>query len=329
MEIFDCTLRDGGHAVGGFSAKDAATITAGLLDSGVKAVEFGKASGIGSNKGTVSDEEYLEAVSPLFPRGEVGMFCRPEFFKAEQQSLVAEYRPGFLRVGTSAGKVEPSQPTIAVLRSMGIKVRYSLIQAHLLTPEQLAENGKKVADYGAQVLTIMDSTGTMLPDQVREYVSRLVDAVEVPVGFHGHNNLGLSIANGIAAFEAGAQSLDGALLGLARSAGNAPTEMLIAVLEHMGKAVEGIDLFRLLDFIETELQEIVPGSYGVQPLDISYGLAGFHSKNYNVVKSTADREKVNLFQLVVESAKTGEATITESIAMKAAEQLKKVTATKS
>ena len=60
----------------------------------------------------------------------------------------------------------------------------------------------------------------------------LVQAVEVPVGFHGHNNLGLSVANALAAVEAGAASLDGAIGGLARSAGNAPTEMLCAVLQN-------------------------------------------------------------------------------------------------
>ena len=324
MEILDCTLRDGGHAVGGFSAEEAATITAGLLNSGIEVVEFGKASGIGSNKGTVSDEKYFQTVFPLFSRGEIGMFCRPECFKKEQQSMVAEYQPGFMRVGTSAGDVEPSMRTIEILRSMDIKVRFSLIQSHLLTPQQLAASARKVAAYGAQAITIMDSTGTMLPTQVGDYVEQLVEAVNVPIGFHGHKNLGLSIANGMAAADAGAQSLDGALLGLARSAGNAPTEMLLAVLTRLERPVRGVNLFALLDFIDVELRKIVPKGYGVPPLDITYGLAGFHSKNFQTVKTVADQEKLNLFQMVAESAKSGKATITEEIALQAAENIKTI-----
>jgi len=325
LEILDCTLRDGGHAIGGFAAEESATITAGLLNSGIKIIEFGKASGIGSNKGTVSDEEYFETVSPLFSRGEVGMFCRPECFNKEQKNMIARYQPGFIRVGTSAGAVESSEETIETLRSLNIKVRYSLIQAHLLTPQQLAASARKVEEYGAQSITIMDSAGTMLPNQVKDYVEQLVEAVNVPVGFHGHNNLGLSIANGIAAMDAGAQSLDVALLGLARSAGNAPTEMLLAVLVRMGLPIEGIDLFSLLDFIDVEMAKIFPNGYGVPPLDITYGFAGFHSKNYQVVKTVADQKELNLFQMVAESAKSGEATITDRIALQAAERIKNIT----
>ena len=99
------------------------------------------------------------------------MFCRPENFGEPEYQLVHKYRLGFLRMGTNAGNVEPSESAISRARKAGIKVRYSLIQAHCLSPTQLAENAKKVAGYGAQAITIMDSTGTMLPSQVGEYVS--------------------------------------------------------------------------------------------------------------------------------------------------------------
>ena len=99
MEILDCTLRDGNHAVpGGFKPEAAATIIGGLLNSGVKVIEFGRASGIGSKAGNFADEDYLAAAAPHLDRGEIGMFCRPEFYGARQQALAAEYKLGFLRV---------------------------------------------------------------------------------------------------------------------------------------------------------------------------------------------------------------------------------------
>lgn len=322
MEILDCTLRDGSHAVtGGFSAEAAAIIVDGLLHAGVKVVEFGKASGIGSPKGNVTDAAYLEAVASLIPKGEIGMFCRPEYFGVDQLELAKQHGIGFLRVGTDADSVDPSASTLDRIRSAGIKARYSLIQSDKLTPKELAENAAKVASYGAQVVTIMDSTGTMLPSQVKEYVSALVDSVDVPVGFHGHNNLGLSIANAIAAMEAGASSLDGALMGLARSAGNAPTEMIAAVLNKLGRPTS-IDLFKLLNFISETLPTIVKDAPGVQPLDLIFGYSSFHSKNLPVVKNVAVEEGVPLFKLIAEVSRECLATIDEKAVHLIARRLK-------
>lgn len=307
MEIFDCTLRDGSHAVrGGFSADGAAAVVRALLRAGIRAIEFGKASGIGSPKGDTSDEAYLQAVAPMFGEGEIGMFCRPDCFGDEQYALATGFGLGFLRVGTHCAKVEVAAPVIERIRTAGIKARYSLVQAHMLSPGDLAASASKVETYGAQVVTIMDSTGTMMPSQVHDYVSALVDRVDIPVGFHGHNNLGLSVANGIAALDAGASSLDGALAGLARSAGNAPTEVLVTVLERLGHRT-GIDVFALFDFIAEDFHRLAPEANGLAPIDIVFGMVGFHSRNLPVVETVAGEEGLSLVRLVAETARLNQA----------------------
>ena len=177
MEILDCTLRDGSHALKEpFSADTAVMIIEGLLYSGVKVIEFGKPSGIGSPKGSVPDETYLEAALPYAGRGELGMFCNPSFLGEKEFEIACRYRIGFLRVGTNAANVESAEPVIKKIRQAGIKVRFSLVQAHSVPPKKLAENARKVAGYGAQCVTIMDSTGTMIPSQAKEYVDALVKA---------------------------------------------------------------------------------------------------------------------------------------------------------
>ncbi len=323
MEILDCTLRDGGHALpGAFSAEATAVVVEELLHSGIRVIEFGHPSGIGSAKGTVSDEDYLEAIQPFSGEGELGMFCRPDCFGDEQRELLQKYRLGFLRVGTGAGHVEPAEKTIGEAREAGLKVRYSLVQAHSVTAVELAENAQKVAGYGAQSITIMDSTGTMIPAQVTEYVEALVSATAVPVGFHGHNNLGFSVANAMAAIDAGASSIDGALGGLARSAGNAPTEMLCAVLDKRGIDT-GIDLFRLLKFIDTKMAELAPDLQHVRPLDIVFGYAGFHSRNLGLAQRVAEDEGVELYRLIVEVMRHGRANPDEKLFRNAARNLRK------
>jgi 4-hydroxy 2-oxovalerate aldolase len=323
LEILDCTLRDGGHALkGSFTSDATVTIIEGLLQSGVKVIEFGRPSGIGSPKGTVSDEAYLEAVQPFIEKGELGMFCRPDFFGEDQFELACRYHLGFLRVGTNAANVEPSEKVIGKARGAGIKIRYSLVQAHSIPPAALAENARKVAGYGAQSITIMDSTGTLLPAQAGEYVDALVNAVDVPVGFHGHNNLGFSVANAMAAIDAGALSIDGALGGLARSAGNAPTEMLCAVLEKQGKST-GVDFYRLLKFIDEKMSVLVPDMKNIPPLDIIFGYAGFHSRNLDMAKTVALDKGVDLYRLIVEVMRYGQPNPDEALFKKAALELKK------
>ncbi len=151
LEILDCTLRDGNHAIsGGFKPEMAAHIIGGLLDAGVEVIEFGRASGIGSKAGNITDEKYLAAATPYLGRGEIGMFYRPELFGDCQYQLASESKLAFLRVGTHAGSVENSAKTLSSIRKMGIKARYSLIQAHMLSPSEIAESGRKVESYGAQ-----------------------------------------------------------------------------------------------------------------------------------------------------------------------------------
>ena len=236
--------------------------------------------------------------------------------------MACRYRIGFLRVGTNAATVEPAAPVIRKIRQAGIKARFSLVQAHSVPPKKLAENARKVAGYGAQFVTIMDSTGTMIPSQAKEYVDALVKAVDIPVGFHGHNNLGFSVANAIAAIDSGAFSIDGALGGLARSAGNAPTEMLCAVLEKLGRPT-GIDWYRLLDFIDEKFSTIVPDMKSVPPLDIIFGYAGFHSRNLTMAKEVAREENVNLYKLIVQVMRYGQSNPEEATFKKAAFELKK------
>jgi isopropylmalate/homocitrate/citramalate synthase len=168
----------------------------------------------------------------------------------------------------------------------------------------------------------MDSTGTMIPSQAKEYVDALGKAVDIPVGFHGHNNLGFSVANAIAAIDSGAFSIDGALGGLARSAGNAPTEMLCAVLEKLGRPT-GIDWYRLLDFMDEKFSTIVPDMKSVPPLDIIFGYAGFHSRNLPMAKEVAREENVNLYKLIVQVMRYGQSNPEEATFKKAAFELKK------
>jgi 4-hydroxy 2-oxovalerate aldolase len=130
--------------------------------------------------------------------------------------------------------------------------------------------------YGAQGIIIMDSAGAFLPHEVTDRITALVNSLTIPIGFHAHNNLGMAVANSVAAVEAGALIIDGTAKGFGAGAGNAPLEIIVAVLQKMGYAT-GIDLYKILeasDLAEEEFMSVKPKS---SSLSIVSGLSGVFS----------------------------------------------------
>jgi len=327
----DCTLRDGANVVGkGFSAEITDMILDGLTSCHVPIIEFGNAGGIGAYEvagftAAETDQTYLDIAQKYLDRGsELGMFLNAKRYREKNVALAKESGLAFLRVGADAGDADLSLQAIRDIKASGLKAFYSLMKAYLLTPDQLAEEGKKLEDAGLDQITIMDSAGTMLPDQVAEYTQKLATAVSIPVAFHCHNNLGLSAANAIAAYENGAAILDCGLLGMARSAGNLATEICVAIMQRRGE-MRDIDLYGMMDFIDQRLQPAMAAhNYHnpVTPLDLALGLSGCHSSFVKKFKTIAQEKQVNLFRLIVEVSAIDQKSPSEELIAKVADTLK-------
>ncbi|WP_369282839.1 4-hydroxy-2-oxovalerate aldolase [Oscillibacter sp. GMB15532] len=307
--LMDCTLRDGANVVGkGFSAELTDMMLDGLTACGVPIIELGNAGGIGAYEvarftDAETDQTYLEIAKKYLNRGsQLGMFLNAKRYREKSVALAKENGLSFLRVGADAGDADAALQSIQGIRNYGMKAFYSLMKAYLLTPGELAEEGKKLEAAGLDEITIMDSAGTMLPSQAAAYTRELVKAVSIPVAFHGHNNLGLSAANAIAAYENGATILDCGLMGMARSAGNLATEQCVAIMQRLGQMRE-IDLYGMMDFIDRRLQPAMEAHHyhnPVSPLDLTLGLSGCHSSFVKKFQAAAAEKQVNLYRLITE-----------------------------
>lgn len=331
VTLMDCTLRDGANVVGkGFSAEITDMVLDGLTACHVPIIEFGNAGGIGAYEvagftAAETDQTYLDIAKKYLDRGsELGMFLNAKRYREKNVALAKESGLSFLRVGADAGDADISLQAIRDIKAGGLKAFYSLMKAYLLTPDQLAEEGKKLEQAGLDQITIMDSAGTMLPDQVAEYTRKLAAAVSIPVAFHCHNNLGLSAANAIAAYENGAAILDCGLMGMARSAGNLATEICVAIMQRRGEMGD-IDLYGMLDFIDQRLQPAMAAHQyhnPVTPLDLTLGLSGCHSSFVKKFKTIAQEKQVNLFKLIVEVSAIDQKSPSEELIAKVADTLK-------
>lgn len=311
LTLLDCTLRDGANVVGtGFNAELTKMIIEGLIASNIKRIEFGNALGLGAygvtdTSSPLGDEEYMDLVQPYISQSDLGMFILAKNINETNVSLAAEKGLNFLRVGATAGDGKTAHEGIRLIKRYGLKCNYSIMKAYLLSPEELGEEAVMLESFGLDEITIMDSAGTMKPNQVREYVNVMTNKLQIPVGFHGHNNLGLSSANALEAVEAGATSIDVGLMGMARSAGNCSTEMIVALLQSENK-LRHVDLLSLLEFINDRLEpEMKKYSFhnAISPLDLVYGISGCHSGFGRLYRCVAEEQGVSLHKLIIETSK--------------------------
>ncbi|NCD70750.1 4-hydroxy-2-oxovalerate aldolase [Mucilaginibacter agri] len=281
--ISDPTLRDGNHAVAHqLSAKQIAIYAAAADKAGVPIVEVGHGNGLGASSLQVgesleSDVVLLKTARKNLTNTKLGIHVIPGFATINRDlKLAVDIGVDVIRIASHCTEADITQRHIGYARERGKETYGVLMMTHMATPELLVEEAQKMELYGAEGIIIMDSAGAFLPGDVVDRITALVDGLSIPIGFHGHNNLGMGIANSLAAIEAGATMLDGTAKGFGAGAGNAQIEVLVAVLEKLGYAT-GIDLYKILDAADLAEREIMPLVPVIKSESIISGLSGVFS----------------------------------------------------
>ena len=332
LKLMDCTLRDGGNVVGkGFNTELTSMILEGLTNAKVDYIEFGNAGGIGAYEvagftKAEADENYLKLAQPYLAKSHLGMFLNAKRYQEKYVQLAADSNLSFLRVGVDADESDLAIEPIKAIKNSGMKAFYSAMKAYLLDPTAIAETARKLEAVGLDVFTIMDSAGCMLPEDVAKMTEAIVKSVKIPVAFHCHNNLALSAANALAAYRSGATILDCGLMGMARSAGNLPTEAAIALMQKYGE-LKHVDLYEILEFIDKKLEPTMREKYNysdsILPLDLVLGISGAHSSFNKLFKQVAGETGVNLFKLIIETSAINRKKPTEDLMRSVAAKISK------
>jgi 4-hydroxy 2-oxovalerate aldolase len=302
--ILDTTLRDGSYVVDfQFTAKDTAIIAGQLDQAGVPYIEIGHGLGLGASneddmKAAESDENYLLAASSSIKNSKWGCFFIPGIGTITDIEKAAETGMSFIRIGTDVNSVEKSSTYIKRAKKLGLEVFSNLMKSYAVPAESVAKNARIAEQFGTDHVCVVDSAGGMFPRTVGEYVDAVVQAVDVPVGFHGHNNLGLAIANGIAAIEHGATVIDTSVRGMGRSAGNAVTEIFVLALKRLGIEL-GIDVNVILKIAENYIDPMTHSYRPTDSLGVISGYAQFHSSFLGKVMKYSEQHRVDPRELIV------------------------------
>src|SRR3546814_4381132 len=144
----------------------------------------------------------------------------------------------------------------------------------MIEPKLLVEQAQLMESYGANCIYATDSAGYMLPDDVTARIALLRDKLkpETEIGFHGHHNLSMGVANSIAAVAAGARRIDCACGGMGAGAGNTPMEVFVAVANRMGIET-GVDVFKISDVAEDLVTPILDFPVRIEPNSLPPGSA--------------------------------------------------------
>ena len=282
IRIVDTTLRDGSHAVKHqFELEDIERITSALNDANVYAIEISHGDGLAGSSiqygwAKHSDDARLAVAQKVVDRSRITVLLLPGIGTRDDLKLSIERGAQVARIATHVTEADISEQHIRMAKDMGLEVMTFLMLAHMEPPEKMLEQAKLMEGYGADVVYVVDSAGAMIPDDVKVRIGLLKKKMQVEVGFHGHNNLGLAIGNTIAAVQEGATVIDGTLGGLGAGAGNAPTEVLAAVLDKMGY-VTGIDLYKIMDAAEDIVRPIMRRPQVIDRSSLILGYAGVYS----------------------------------------------------
>ena len=255
--LHDMCLRDGMHAKQHqISVDEMIAIAEGLDQAGIPLIEVTHGDGLGGasiNYGFAahSDEDYLRAVVPRMKNAKVSALTLPGIGTVDHLKMAVDCGVSCLRVATHCTEADVSGQHIGMSRELGVDTVGFLMMAHMISAEDLAVQAKIMENEGATTIYCTDSAGYMLPGDVRARIETLRAGLlpDTEVGFHGHHNMAMGVANSIAAIEAGASRIDASAAGMGAGAGNTPLEVLVAVLERMG-ANHGCDLYQLMDVAE-------------------------------------------------------------------------------
>ena len=280
--IHDPTLRDGQHAVRHQLSAAALRGYAAAADAaGIPVVEVGHGNGLGASslqvgRSAVTDDEMLSVVRAALPNSKMGVFLLPGWGTCEDLRRAIAHGADVIRIGVHCTETSLAERHLGFLRDAGADAHCVLMMSHMAAAAELAEHAVLAVGYGARAVGIMDSSGYFLPADVTERIGAIAAAVDVPVIFHGHNNLGMAVANSVAAAAAGATIIDGCARGFGAGAGNTQLEVLVPVLERTGYQT-GIDLYALLDAADFAARELMPAPPVTDSISIVSGLAGVFS----------------------------------------------------
>lgn len=283
--IFDSTLRDGSHANKHQFTKEQVALYCSTMDEmGFETIFVGHGNGLGASSAQIgfsreNDLELLKCAASYLKKTKLGTYLIPGFGTIKEHIAPAiELGTEVFEIGCHCTEADISEQHIKYIKSQGKEAYGTLMMFHMAEMPVLLENAKRMEEYGADGLILMDSAGANVTERVKESIEMLKQNLSIPIGVHFHNNLGLAVANTVKALECGAEIVDGTMRGYGAGAGNCQLELICAVLEKSKFDIQvDVQLRELLNQSNRIMNRIMHKEMGVDAISVASGMAGVFS----------------------------------------------------
>ncbi|MCQ6275813.1 4-hydroxy-2-oxovalerate aldolase [Bacillus sp. V3B] len=306
--ITEVALRDGSHAIAHqYTVDQVLKVAKELSDANVPYIEVSHGDGLAGSSlqyglSRTNEMELIEAAVSVAGDSKIAVLLLPGIGTLHELKEAANLGAKMARIATHITEADVSAQHIAYAKELGMETVGFLMMSHMAPVDKLVEQAKLMEGYGADTVYVVDSAGYLLPDQIRERIRALKQSVGVNVGFHGHNNLSLAMANTLIAIEEGATRIDGSVRCLGAGAGNTQTEVLIAVLDRMGIQT-GVDLYKMMDLAEDIVAPILQVPQEITKDSLTLGYAGVYSSFALHAKRAAEKFNVDSRDILIELGK--------------------------
>jgi 4-hydroxy 2-oxovalerate aldolase len=306
VRVTDSSLRDGSHAIRHqFTVEQVRHVVQVLDLAGVPVVEVTHGDGLGGSSfnygfSKVDERALIRAAAEVATSAKIAVLMLPGVGTLDDIRAARDAGASVVRIATHCTEADISIQHFGLARDLGMETVGFLMMAHSQSPEVLAAQARIMADAGAGCVYVTDSAGALVMDETADRVGALVAELgdSAQVGFHGHQNLSLGVANTVLAIRAGATQVDGCTRALGAGAGNTPTEVLVAVLEKLGIRT-GIDTLALIDAAEDVVRPLMDEECAIDRMSILMGYAGVYSSFLRHAEWAAERYGVSGAQILL------------------------------
>jgi 4-hydroxy 2-oxovalerate aldolase len=315
VRLTDSTLRDGSHALRHQFTEEQVRAIVHALDRGnVEVIEVAHGDGLGGSSfnygfSKVDEFELIAAAVDEATRARIAVLLLPGVGTIDDLRHARDVGASVARIATHCTEADVSIQHFGAARDLGMETVGFLMLSHRIGPAELAAQARIMVDAGAQCVYVVDSAGALILADAQARVRALIEEIgdQAEVGFHGHQNLSLGVANSVLAVQGGARQIDGALCALGAGAGNAPTEVLAATFERLGVKT-GLDVPSVLAAAQDVVRPIIPRMPAADRSAIVQGYAGVYSSFLLHAERAAERYGVpahDILQRVGEAGYVG------------------------
>lgn len=260
IKVLDATIRDGGLCNNfEFTDEFVTELYKTNVKSGVDYMEFGykasknlfKTSDFGKWK--FCDEEDIRKIvgenvsdMKIAVMADVGRCDYKTDFLPKKDSVI-----DLVRVACYIHQIPSAIEMIEYFHNLGYETSCNIMAISQANLKQVEEALEMIAESSVDVIYLVDSYGSLYPENAADLAQTYLDAAEKngkKVGFHAHNNQNLAFANTIETLSYGVSYLDATALGMGRGAGNCAMELLLGFLKN-----PKYSLYSLLEFIEKHM----------------------------------------------------------------------------